>query len=303
MLIVGSGQNQPQQQASGMFSTLNQSQQQRPPGFGILGGGLGQSQNQQQQQTVPGVRISTENIRGTTRFNDLHDELQREIEFMDSVIQRQVGFKRQCDAIFETHDNSLSNIPNDVEFCRRKLMGLEAARTSDAIAVEKLQKLTAADIEHGQLSGRAIDNLRLPIQYHVSGVWPPKSTPPDNRAKSTEGEAQSFVGYFTSATDELSDTLAKNQKNLAEIEQHLRSVEVASGQQVASLVARKNGGSGADDDAVKELASALVEFEQSILNVAGKVGATREGVQSLQLNAFNGGVSGKSVNGKRTGIY
>src|SRR5271156_1108431 len=97
-----SQQSQPQAQ-SGMF------------GGGALGGGLGQSNN---QQTVPGVRIDTTNIRGTTRFNDLHEDLQKQITQIDEVIQAQIRLKHDCDAIMPSHESQLSNIPHDVEFIR-----------------------------------------------------------------------------------------------------------------------------------------------------------------------------------------
>jgi nucleoporin p58/p45 len=302
---LGNNQNQVQSQASGLF---NQSQQQpKPQGFGgipsgsLLGGTLGQANNQQQHQTVPGVRIDTSGMRGTTRFNDLHENLQQQIELYDKLILQEQDYKAQCQAIMPSHGDQLSSIPHDVEFCRRKLIGLDAAMSSDTNAIAKLQELIKKDIEHGQLSGRAIDNLRLPIQYHVSGAWPPKSAPPD--ARGAEREGLDFVGYFSSTADELAATLDKNRKNIADIELHLRSIETTSGQQVNTLLARKDGQSGADDDAVRELAAALVEFEQGILNVAGKVGATREGVQTLQLGDAFGSTNGQSTNGKRSGIY
>jgi nucleoporin p58/p45 len=83
-----------------------------------MGGGLslGQSTNQQ-QQTVPGVRIDVTNIRGTTRFNDLHEDLQKQISFLDDFIQAQIQLKNDCDAIMPSHDSQLAQVPNDVEFC------------------------------------------------------------------------------------------------------------------------------------------------------------------------------------------
>jgi nucleoporin p58/p45 len=264
---------------------------------------FGQS-NSQQQQTVPGVRIDTANIRGTTRFNDLHDELQKQIDHLDAVIQQQIKIKNDINAILPAHDNGLANIPNDVEFCRRKLIGLDAAMSSDIESIGNVQKLVTKDIEHAKLSFRAADNLRLPAQYHIPGVWPSKSSTNDNRSQNGNGEAQQdIVGYFSSTADELSATLTKYQKNVNEIELHLRNVESTSAQQVASLVARRNGGSASDDDAIRELAAALVEFEQGILHVAGKVGGARESVQTLQLNQFTGPSDANATNGKRSSIY
>jgi hypothetical protein len=307
---LGNTQNQQTQQApptSNMFTSLlnnPQQQQTQQQGFGGLsttGLTLGQSTNQ--QQTVPGVRIDTANIRGTTRFNDLHDELQSQIETMDKIIEQQVRLKNECYAIMPAHNDQLASIPNDVEFCRRKLIGLDAAMSSDAEAIAKLQTLASTDFDQGRLSFSAIDNLRLPPQYHVSGVWPAKSTPNNNQSQGGGGD---IVGYFSSAADELSATLTKYQKNISDIELHLRNVEGASAHQVAALIARRNGASGSDEDAIRELAGALAEFEQSILHVAGKVGGVREGIQTLQLGAFpdtTGNSTRPATNGKRRGIY
>lgn len=281
-------------------SSLNQAQQQPQPQGGLT---FGQSNNQQ-QQTVPGVRIDIANIRGTTRFNDLHDELQKQIDHLDQVIQQQVQIKNDITAFIPAHDNDLSHIPDDVEFCRRKLIGLDAAMSSDIESIGNVQKLVTKDIEHAKLSFKAADNLRLPPQYHIPGVWPSKSTTNDNRSQNGDGEAQQdIVGYFSSTADELSSTLGKYQKNISEIELHLRNVESTSAQQVASLVSRRNGGSASEDDAIRELAAALTEFEQGILHVAGKVGGAREGLQALQLGGFTGPSDVKLSKGRRSGVY
>jgi len=287
--------SQPQQQPAFNGSAIG-----FQPGIGF-GGGLSTNQ---QQQTVPGVRIDVANIRGTTRFNDLHEELQKKIEFLDNIIQTQIQLKNDCYAIMPQHEAQLSYIPNDVEFCRRKLIGLDSAVTSDVEAIAHIQKLVKTDAEHAKLSFRAVDNLKLPPQYHVTGVWPAKSTNGDGGSQANgAGEAQDIVGFFSSSADELATTLTKYQKNIGEIELHLRNVEANSAQQVNSLVARRNGASGADEDAVRELAEAFTDFEQGILHVAGKVGGLREGIQSLQLGTFTGPTNAKSPAKKRSGVY
>jgi nucleoporin p58/p45 len=262
-------------------------------------------QANQQPQTVPGVKIDITNLRGTTRFNDLHEDLQKQIEHMDNVIQGQIQLKNECYAIMPSHDSQLSNIPIDVEFCRRKLIGLESAMAADAEAISHIREFVKADAESAKLSFRAIDNLKLPPQYHVSSVWPPKSTTGDNRSRSSnDGEGQDLVGFFSSNADELAATLSKYQKHIGEIELHLRSVEESSAQQINALIARRNGGSGGDDDQLRQLAAALADFEQSIVHIASKVGNLREGVTALQhYGAFRGPAHGRSMNGHRSGIY
>lgn len=303
-------QTQQPQAGSGMFNSLLNKPQQpgQSQGFGgpaNTGLTLGQSTTNQ-QQTVPGVRIDIDQVRGTTRFNDLHESIQNDIENMDKILDQQIRMKNDCSAIMPAHDSQLATIPNDVEFCRRKLIGLDAAMSSDAEAIAKLQKLVSTDFEHGKLSFSAIDNLRLPQQYHIAGVWPPKPTSNNNQSQGGGGDSQDIVGYFSSTVDELSATLQKYQKNIGEIELHLRNVESTSAQQVSSLIARRNGASGTDEDAIRELASALADFEQGILHVAGKVGGVREGVQTIQLGAFPDSTTSstnQAPNKKRSGIY
>lgn len=286
-----------------MFPTLNQNQ--GGGSFGnTLGGGLslGQSTNQQ-QQTVPGVRIDVSQLRGTTRFNDLHDDLQKQIKLFDDVIQGQIKLKNDCEAIMPAHNNQLAQVPNDVEFCRRKRIGVENAQDSDAQAISIVQKLIKVDAEHAKLSFKAIDNLKLPPQYHNTGVWSGNPPANDNRAQENgDANAQDIVSFFNQTADELAATLNTYQKHIIEIEQHLRSVEANSAQQINALVAKRNGTSTGQEDARSELIAVLNDFEQGMLAVASKVGGSREALQSLQLDGFGASQNGQR-NGRRHGLY
>ncbi|KAL2070599.1 hypothetical protein VTL71DRAFT_13625 [Oculimacula yallundae] len=297
-------QPQTQQQSNSMFPTLNQNQ-----GGGLfgstLGGGLslGQSTNQQQQQTVPGVRIDVSQLRGTTRFNDLHDDLQKQIKQFDDVIQGQMRLKDDCEAIMPAHHNQLSQVPNDVEFCRRKRIGVENAQDSDAQAISIVQKLIKVDAEHAKLSFKAVDNLKLPSQYHNAGPWSGNPSANDNRNQENgDSNAQDIVSFFNQTADELAATLNTYQKHIVEIEQHLRSVEANSAQQINALVAKRNGTSTGQEDARSELIAVLNDFEQGMIAVASKVGGSREGLQSLQLDGFGASQNGQR-NGRRNGLY
>jgi nucleoporin p58/p45 len=155
------------------------------------------------------------------------------------------------------------------------------------------------------LSFRAIDNLKLPPQYHNSGHWPPKGPGGNSQAQGTgAGDSKNIVGYISETSDELAEQLVKYQKNVTDIELHLRGVEASTAQQIHSYIARRNGSSAAQMDELQELVESLQDFERGILHVAGKVGSTREGVQSLQLGAFMGGSApnGSSAN-KKSHVY
>jgi len=270
-----------------------------------FGAGLTSAQQALQQgqpPLVPGVRIDLSNLRGTTRFNDLHEDLQKQIVAIDTFIQQQLDCKNQCDALVPAHQEMLSAIPNDADFCRRKLIGMEDAMESDIEKLSQVRELVKIDADHAKLSFKAIDNLRLPAQYHNAGIWAVRSTSTGAKTQvDGDGEAQDLVGFFSKTADELDGTLNKYRKNFSEIEYHLRSIESNTVQQTQALIAQRNGGSGGQDDPIQELAAALREFEMSILGVAGKVGAAREGMQSLQLGNFIGSSNGRSTNGRRTG--
>jgi nucleoporin p58/p45 len=83
------------------------------------------------------------------------------------------------------------------------------------------------------------------------------------------------------------------EKNMKEIEEHLRIVEgnaVARAKEIMAAkgrdAARDRDGAGASrkEDNLRELAGVLMEFENGILHVAGNVGASREKVQELMLS-------------------
>ncbi|TVY68758.1 Nucleoporin [Lachnellula suecica] len=294
-------QQQSQPQQSSMFSSLGQTQTQpQAQPSGLFGGGLSLGQNNNQnQQSVPGVRIDLTNLRGTTRYNDLHEDLQKEISRMDDIIQGQIKLKNDCEAIMPSHDRQLAQIPNDVAFCNRKLVGVESAAVSDVKAISLVRDFIKTDAEHAKMSFRAIDNLKLPPQYHNTGMWSKQ----DGQSQGDgEDGAEDLVGLFSNTADELAATLTKYQNNITEIEQHLRGVEASSAQQINAFVAKRSGGSSTREDPVAELAAALREFEQSILGVAGKVGSAREGVQTLQLGGFTTSTNARNTNGKRSGV-
>lgn len=269
----------------------------------VTGGGLSLGQSTNQQQTIPGVRFDLSNVRGTTRFNDLQEDLQKEINKFDDFIQAQIQLKNECDAIMTAHDSQLAQVPTDVEFCRRKLIGVENAADSDVQAISLAQKLVKTDAESAKLSFKAIDNLKLPPQYHNSNIWSSKSAVSSSQTQTNgDAEAQDIVSFFSLTADEIASTLSSYEKHMIEIEQHLRNVEASSVSQQSEFLARKNGASLGQDDPIEQLTGALMEFESSLLGVASRVGGAREGLQSLQLGKFTGPPSAPRA-GYRNGVY
>lgn len=247
---------------------------------------------------MPGVRIDASQLKSTTRFNDLHEDLQKEIESIDLGIQRAQSQSHDIAALLPSHSDQLSFIPPNVDFLTRKLLGVESAHEGDAESLELVQKLIEKDLHNATLSFRAVDILNLPQQYQQA----PRHFSSYNNTSRNGAETQDIVSFFSQSAEEMTASLDTYQKRIGEIERHLRSVEVATIQQAQALST-----GGEKEDEMREIALVLREFEAGILAVAGKVGIAKEGLQKLQLGTFEdlGRERAKKVNGngKRTGIY
>ncbi len=260
-----------------------------------LGGGLSLGQSTQ-QRTVPGVRIDVANLRGTTRFGDLHEELQKEIEKIDDFIQSQIVLKEAADSFMPGLEQRLSYVPNDVEFVSKKLDTMHHALENDAEAVDHVRKIVKKDAADAKLSFRSIDNLKLPQLYHHSGLWNNNATVFRSNGPILPGEeaeqesSTDLVSYFNTQAEAMTKTLDTYKQNVREIESHLLGVEANTMQQIQQLMfTRGRDGSGSNrEDQVRELVAVLREFESGILGVAGKVGGVRESVQELELRGQNG---------------
>lgn len=261
-----------------------------------MGGALQLGQSTQQQNVVPGVKIDMSNIRPTTRFNDLNEQLQKEIESMDNVIFACQQQSHGISSLLPGAGEKIAYLPDSVEFLSRKKMGVDSAMESDAESLDLVGKLIEQDLHNATLSFRAVDVLNLPQQYQT-----PRHFLGNNN--SNEAETGDVVSFFSQSVDDMSSRLATYQQRIAEIEMHLRGVEAATIEQARAL---NNGSSANVGDDIREVALVLREFESGILAVAGSVGMAREGVQKLQLGGFEqlGRSSQRyNVNGKRTGIY
>ncbi|EOO03844.1 putative nucleoporin nup49 protein [Phaeoacremonium minimum UCRPA7] len=300
-------QQQPQQQAAGglfaqskpagsLFSGLGQPTTQQPQsnafgqtlgGASALGPGLTMGQSTSQQQTVPGVRIDLSNLKGTTRFNDLQEDLQKQIANIDRVIQGCIAQKNELDAFMPAHGEQLAAIPTDVKFVSRKYAGVDSALGGDAQAIKGLRDLVKVDLENSQLSFKALDNLRLPAQYHTSGLWSSRQQGSAAGGGVDANDSNSdLVTFFSKTADEMDEQLNKFQRNLSEIEMHLGGVQSNLVEQVQRLQASRSGAGASTDDKIADLAAVLRDFEESILKVAGVVGGAREGMTELQLGQF-----------------
>ncbi|KAI2472497.1 hypothetical protein F4781DRAFT_363811 [Annulohypoxylon bovei var. microspora] len=264
------GQAQPQQSGLGLGASL----------------GLGLTMGQSTQQSVPGVRIDVSNLKGTTRFNDLQEDLQKKIAGVDMFIQQQMRNKEQVDSFMPGHREMLESIPNDVNFIAKKYESAHSALASAAQSIETARGLVGQDVDHARLSFRAIDNLKLPEQYHTAGIWSPRQQPAGTA--NTEADGQDLVSFFSRAADEMDDQVRRYEKNMTEIEMHMHGVSDSMVEQMQKMMATKNGASSGPNEKAQELSAVLRELQQGILKVASDVAGAREGMTQLQLGNFIG---------------
>jgi len=254
---------------------------------------MGQSTNTQ-QQVVPGVRIDLSNIKSTTRFNDLTEALQQEIAKIDEEIQKCIRDKEAVDAFLPAHGEQLAAIPTDVNFVTRKSEGAHNALSSDILAIDQLRELVKQDADNARLSFKAIDNLKLPMQYHQAGLWSKQmggagTAGASGASADADGQSNAdLISYFSKTADEMEEMMKKFEKTITEIEAHLTGVEAHAMAMQNVAAQSRNAAQGGVDERVYELAAVLREFEESILKVAGVVGGVKEGVTELQLRDFMG---------------
>jgi nucleoporin p58/p45 len=241
----------------------------------------------QQQQTVPGVRIDLSNIRPTTRFNDLHETLQREIETIDNLILQQIHFHDECEQVMPKVVAASSHIPRDVEYCQGQLEAMQHALESDAGAIDDAKRLVKMDAADAKMCFKAIQNLRMPQQFHHAGLWSPPTGSAGPALGEENGESGDLIAYFSGQADEMARKLEAYKKNSAEIEAYLKDIEANTTQQMQRLqfTRGRDGGERSADDRIRELVAVLREFEKAILTVASKVGSLRDQTQQAMLSS------------------
>jgi nucleoporin p58/p45 len=287
-----------------------------------------QNGNAQQQQTqplsqlaapalppvVPGVKVDVSNLLPTTKFESCSDELKREIEAIDHCILNQIHMCNEVSDLLPTISTQGATIPNDVEFVQGKLDTMQHALENDATDIEQVRRLVSRDAAEAQVAFRAIDNLKLPLQYQSTGggwwsasnqqlaehrslhstIRNRKSTlalPDDveedtSLAASENGVPVNVVQYFSQRSDEMRTVLEIYQRNLKEIEDHVHGVESNLTRQVNELTALRNrngAGNGRAKSQLNDLAAALGDVEAGIFGVASRLGGVKEEIQELLL--------------------
>lgn len=280
---------------------------------------MGQS-GTSQQSTVPGVRIDLSQIKGTTRFNDLQEDLQKELTALDGLIRRCMEQKSEIDAFLPAHGEQVAAVGNDVAYLADKHRAVEHALEDDLLAVSAARNVANRDADAARLAFAAVDVLRLPAQYHHHvvpgskvakagdtttgpvgavasaldsldfGTAAPAGGAGAGDTKETSGPS-SIVDFFAAATSELSAALSRHEALLADVEARMRGLEAdalaasTSGLGVPRVADEGNGGVPGTADggrlSLADVVQLLRETEEVMVDVAGKVLGVREAVAQL----------------------
>lgn len=231
-------------------------------------------------------------LRPTTRFNDLHEELQKIIENVDNFVLQQIDYRKECEAAMGRINQQTDTIPQDTEYCKKTLEHLQQALENDAEAIAQAKSMTKSDVHDARLSWNVIDQLKMPQQFQHTGMWNTPAVVPNaatlhSDEDETEIGSRDLVGYFSKQADDLSATLNAYTHGVAEVDEYLQNLEVGIAQQIQHSRSLRGNGKikKSAEDQVRDLAVVLREFEGGILGVAGKVGATRDHLQSVMLGS------------------
>ncbi|KAJ5690781.1 hypothetical protein N7462_005173 [Penicillium macrosclerotiorum] len=317
----------------GGAQTTQQPQQQQPPKptLSLFGNqSTTQTQPSLQQNTttgtvVQGVKVDVSNLLPTTKFESCADEIRNHIEIIDNYILNQMKVCHEVADMLPTIEKQGSTIPNDVEFVQGKLETMQHALENDAGDIDQLRSLVMRDAAEAQVAFRAIDTLKLPLQYQSAGGggwWSTQNQKVPDRhsmrsarkntlalpddvegdpstATSVNGVPVNLVDYFSQRSDEMGTVLDRYKGNLKEIEDHLHSVELTLNRQISEFVSSKSrdgAGAGTPKSAVNDLAAVLGDVEAGIMGVASRLGSVSEQVQEVSLGPLSGGDGRLGIN-------
>jgi nucleoporin p58/p45 len=304
ILIIYSGGGQ---------STTQQQQQPQKPTLSLFGQPAPAQTTQPLQQStatstvIPGVKVDVSNLLPTTKFESCADEIRSQIEAIDKHILNQMKMCHEVGDLLPTIEQQGATIPNDVEFVQGKLETIQHALENDASGIDGLRSLVTRDVAEAQVAFRAIDTLKLPLQYQSSGGgwWSVQDQQiPERSMRSSrkntlalpdgvEGDASTdvngvpvnLVDYFSHRSKEMKEVLTRYTGNLKEIEDHLHGVEATLNRQISDFVTSKSreGPVGTPRSTISDLSGVLSDVEDGIIGVATRLSNVSEQVQDLSI--------------------
>lgn len=277
--LFGSTQQPQQQPQNSLFGGMNTQNRSTTLGGSTLGGS-------QLNAGAQPVQTTLDSIRGTTRFNDLHPEIQTLIQQFDEGIQRKINYCSQIRETLPRTEGDIQTIAPDVAYIETFLSTVEVGLDNDSANIAHLKGLVKKDAEDATLSFRAIENQRLPAQFHYrNGANLTASSAKTPAASALDDDDPTkpvdLMGYFNRRTDELGRTLDVYQTQIREIEAHLRTMEAGTVEKAQQLT----GSRSAPRDQRRELVEALKAIEGAILDSAKKVGQVRDEVTKQTLGS------------------
>lgn len=208
--------------------------------------------------------------------------------------------KHDCASFMPMHEELLSAIPNDVDFLTRQLNDVENVLASDAEGIFQAKQLVQTDIDAAKLSFRAIDNLKLPHQFQQLGPW--SGSTGSSAAANNAELSSSLPKFFMKEADKMLATLEVYEKNMSQIEAHLRDVEARTAHQFIQSQSRARNED--PDESFRELGAAFRDFEHGIHHVAGKVAGLKDEVDQIKRGGLLSDVGfDGSRSTRRGGVY
>ena len=237
-----------------------------------------------------------QNVKGTTRFSDLHDDIQKEVLAIDNVIGKIISFKEEIDAFMPQHEADVNAVATDVALMERKYEAVRAVLDSDVQAIAHVQDLTKQDVDDAKISFRAVENLKLPAHYHTASLWGSRAPNAGGASGTSAGSAvgqldatgQDIMAFYQRHVQSLDERYARIKERLAEVQQHMPGVEAGLYERVRSL---SEAGVFPDDQA-QQLIGALTETYQAIIGQANRVAECRQQFVDLQ-SSLLGALSGR----------
>ncbi|KAF5524467.1 Nucleoporin NUP49 [Colletotrichum aenigma] len=236
-------QQTPQQGGGGLFGSSLAPSQAKPGG--LFGGGastqqqnntapgltMGQSTT---QQTVPGVRVDLSNVKGTTRFNDLEQSLQTEMENCDTMIQRFMNHASEIRGFMAAHGGDLAQLTNDVTWLQRKYEGVKTTLDEDIVTLAHLKDLVKSDADIAKMAFAGADQLKLPAHYHQT--WLTRGGTGSNAPNGNQDRnLEDVLTLFSNEADRLKELHQFQVQKIKEMEQHMPGVEHGLYERVRAL--------------------------------------------------------------------
>ncbi|OHE91929.1 nucleoporin NUP49/NSP49 [Colletotrichum orchidophilum] len=267
--LFGQSQAQTQPKPGGLFG------QSQPAGSSAPGLTMGQSTT---QQSVPGVRVDMSNIKGTTRFNDLEQSIQSEMENCDLMIQRFMAHASEIRGFMAAHGGDLAQLTNDVNWLQRKYEGVKTTLDEDIVTLGHLKDLVKSDADIAKMAFAGADQLKLPAHYHQT--WLTRGGPGGNTTNGNQDRnLEDVLTLFSNEADRLKELSQFQVQKIKEMEQHMPGVEHGLYERVRSL---RDQTQVPAFNMVLDLLETIKMMGDKIYEAAGSIVDVREKLTQLQ---------------------